>query len=277
MTPDPGWDPTRLGQAAGTDGEAAHRLALLSALGLGTPFDPGRGLVLLQQAAERGHRLAGDSLAVLEAEALTLADWLSPPPARQASSTPHILIAQGFVGPAVCAWLRRRAESRLAPAQVHDPRTGEGVHDGVRSNEAAVFDLPDADMVQVLVRERIARLAGLPVAGMEPVQILRYRPGQAFDWHVDYLNPTSPGHRQRLAAQGQRAATCLIWLNDDYEGGETAFQETGARYRGRAGDAILWANVTPAGQPDPTTRHAGLAPTSGEKWVLSQWIRTPPR
>lgn len=276
MTVDPGWDPARLTQAAETDPDAGHRLALLSALGLGTPYDPQRGLALLRRAAEQGHRLALDSLAVLEAEGRSIPDWLSPPPARRVSATPHVLIAEGFVGPPVCDWMRRRAEARLAPAQVHDPRTGEGVRDGVRTNDAAVFDLPDADLVQVLVRERIARLAGLPVAGMEPVQVLRYRPSQAFDWHVDYLDPASPGHREQLARQGQRTATCLIWLNDDYEGGETAFQATGARHRGRKGDAILWANVTPDGRPAPATRHAGLSPTSGEKWILSQWIRTPP-
>jgi hypothetical protein len=30
------------------------------------------------------------------------------------------------------------------------------------------------------------------------------------------------------------------------------------------------------GSPDYNTRHAGLPPTSGRKWVLSQWIRTKP-
>lgn len=31
------------------------------------------------------------------------------------------------------------------------------------------------------------------------------------------------------------------------------------------------------GKPDKATRHAGLPPTEGEKWLFSQWIREFPR
>ena len=38
-------------------------------------------------------------------------------------------------------------------------------------------------------------------------------------------------------------------------------------------DALaVWTN----GKPDPMTLHAGMAPTSGEKWLFSQWIRQAP-
>jgi hypothetical protein len=49
------------------------------------------------------------------------------------------------------------------------------------------------------------------------------------------------------------------------------------RYRGAKGDAILFRNVDSTGAPDRATLHEGLAPTRGEKWLLSQWIRMPPR
>jgi|tagenome__1003787_1003787.scaffolds.fasta_scaffold20988880_6 hypothetical protein len=37
--------------------------------------------------------------------------------------------------------------------------------------------------------------------------------------------------------------------------------------------AIFWANLDMEGHPHPLTLHAGLPPTSGEKRILSQWIR----
>jgi hypothetical protein len=43
------------------------------------------------------------------------------------------------------------------------------------------------------------------------------------------------------------------------------------------GDAIYWANVDDSGRPDRLTRHAGLPPTSGEKWIFSQWLRSQPQ
>jgi hypothetical protein len=44
----------------------------------------------------------------------------------------------------------------------------------VRTNDAARFELPEMDVVLAVVRERIARAAGLPVAGLEWTQVLRY-------------------------------------------------------------------------------------------------------
>ena len=72
---------------------------------------------------------------------------------------------------------------------------------------------------------------------------------------------------------GQRVATVLVYLNEDYEGGETDFPELGLRHRGAKGDALAFFSVDAAGAPDPRTRHAGRPPASGEKWVLSQFIR----
>jgi hypothetical protein len=39
---------------------------------------------------------------------------------------------------------------------------------------------------------------------------------------------------------------------------------------------LLFDNIDPGGAPDHDTVHTGMPPTSGEKWVLSQWIRTRP-
>jgi hypothetical protein len=62
-------------------------------------------------------------------------------------------------------------------------------------------------------------------------------------------------------------------LNEGYAGGETDFPRIGYRFKGRTGDALVFGNVEPSGKPDPRTMHAGLPPTSGEKWLLSQWVR----
>ena len=35
----------------------------------------------------------------------------------------------------------------------------------------------------------------------------------------------------------------------------------------------MFFNVDAAGQPDRRTLHAGLPPSAGEKWLLSQWFR----
>lgn len=267
-----GWDPAAL-LAAPEDAETLHRLALMAGIGLGMPHDPSLALERLRRAAALGHELAARSLAIIEAEPGGFEAWFRPAPARPVSKRPHVLITEDFVSHAVCDWLIERARPGLSFARIYDEGSGEGRVDPVRTNTAFAFDLSDTDMVLVLVREKLARLAGLPVAGLEASQVLHYRPGQKFDWHVDYLDSGAPGHQGDLSIRGQRIATALIRLNDDYEGGETAFETGDQRFSGARGSVLLWANVTPDGRPDPLTRHAGLPPTSGEKWILSQWMR----
>jgi hypothetical protein len=109
---------------------------------------------------------------------------------------------------------------------------------------------------------------------MEAPQILNYAVGQRFQPHTDYFNPDIPSTAAEMRANGQRVATALVYLNEEgLEGGETAFPRLGFNYRGRKGDALVFFNVDAAGKPDPRTLHAGLPPTRGEKWLLSQWIR----
>ncbi|MGZ9113079.1 MAG: prolyl hydroxylase family protein [Brevundimonas sp.] len=277
-------DPSALAEAAEAgDGAAAARLAVMTGMGLGVAPDWGRSLELLARAADLGFEPARDQITLLagsreidwleSARGVDITAWLTAPRPRVLSQGPAIFAFDGLLAPDVCDWMIARAEAIAEPALVYDPDTGEGRRESVRTNTAAQFDLERMDVVLALVRERIARAAGLPVAGLEWTQVLHYAVGQTFDWHVDWLDPATPGYAADLIARGQRIATLLVFLNDDFEGGETAFEAGGLRHRGRKGDALLWANTLPDGSIDRRTRHAGLPPTKGEKWVLSQWLR----
>lgn len=277
--------PSELARAAEAgDGAAAARLAVMTGMGLGVTHDWRRAMDLLGRAAQSGFGPARDQIALLTgttptkdwieaAGTVDLAGWLNAPRPRVLSEGPAIFAIDGFLRPEVCDWMIARAAALVEPALVYDPDTGSGRRESVRTNRAAQFDLEKMDVVLALVRERIARTAGLPVPGLEWTQVLHYAVGQTFDWHVDWLDPATPGYAADLAARGQRIATVLVFLNDDFDGGETAFEAGGLRHRGRKGDALLWANTLPDGSIDRRTRHAGLPPTRGEKWVLSQWLR----
>jgi hypothetical protein len=134
----------------------------------------------------------------------------------------------------------------------------------------------DLDLVILLVRARIAATLGTEVSSLENLQILHYAPGQSFEPHYDFLDPAVPGYAVEMQRAGQRKTTFLVYLNEDYEGGATDFPLLGLSYRGRTGDALMFANLDRAGEPDRSMLHAGLPPTRGEKWVFSQWVRQRP-
>ncbi len=226
----------------------------------------------LEQAAHLGHDIAKAQLALLEGWR-DPALWPPVPPLQAVCRAPVILTMSRFLPSIMCDWLIVQAEKLIKPALVYDEKTGAGRIDAGRSNSAGYFSGTNGNMIAGLVRRRISSASGVPLIGFEPTQILSYEIGQVFDWHVDYLDPKSSAYADDLARRGQRIATCLIYLNNDFTGGETAFQVDNIRHRGGVGDALMWSNVLPEGEVDHATLHAGLPPLSGRKWVLSQWIR----
>ena len=161
----------------------------------------------------------------------------------------------------------------LSRAQVYDAQDGSTVERPERSNSAFVFWMAQLDVVILLVRAKIAAAVGAGVSRLEQSQILHYAPGQQFSPHYDFIDTATPGHALELERGGQRVATFLIYLNDGYEGGMTVFPVLGFGYRGETGSGLMFTNLGPDGQPDRRMLHAGQPPTSGEKWVFSQWIR----
>ncbi len=215
-------------------------------------------------AADRWRRLR---------QAIDVDAWIAAPPKESLSEAPRIRTIENFASAAVCAWLIERARGKLGRARTYDVETGEGIVGESRTNSETDFNIVESDLALILLRARIAAATDLPPAVFELTKVLHYAVGQRFAPHFDFIDPATKGFAGELEARGQRLATFLVYLNDDYEGGETEFPALGLRHRGRRGDALLFANVDLAGNPDRRTLHAGLPPTRGEKWVLSQWIR----
>lgn len=278
--------------AAAGHADAMEKQALFEAMAVARPQSWERAFDALQQAAERGSRSAQRQLLILSDPSvdadvpdapsssfwadtrrrISLDELLRHGERRALSNAPRIRVIDGFATPAECGWLIERARDMLQAAVVLDVH-GQHVVDSERTNRSAYFQVADMDLVIEMIRARIAAATHVPVPLFEPPQLLHYSVGQEFKRHLDYLEPSNPNHHERLREGGQRIATFLIYLNEEFEGGETEFSQIGLRYRGRTGDAIFWANCDMEGRPDPMTLHAGLPPTAGEKWILSQWIR----
>lgn len=275
--------------AKGGHAEAAAKLATLTALGAHVQQSWPGALQLLVLAAERGSESARGQLCVLAgeppeaardsgewrklAERIDLTFWLSPPPGQTLSANPAVRVHQNFVTDAVCEWLIERARPNLKRALIYDPAGGKDVADHMRTNSAAGFDLVQADVVQVAVQYRMSAAVGIAVHQMEGPTVLHYAVGEQITNHYDFVNPRIPNYEAEIARRGERIITFLVYLNDDYEGGETDFPELGLRYHGAKRDGLFFTNALPNGQPDLRMVHAGLPPKNNEKWLMSQFIR----
>lgn len=186
---------------------------------------------------------------------------------------PFIRSMPGFLDELLSDYVMLAARPHLKPATVNDAERGMEVQDASRTNNFMGFFLLEGDAVIQSLNRRIARASGTPVENGEVLGVLHYRPGQTYMSHHDYFDPDFPVHKQDMEAHGQRAWTFLVYLNEEFAGGETRFDELDLTFKGRRGEALLFRNVTETGDIEPLTRHTGLPPTSGEKWIISKWIR----
>jgi prolyl 4-hydroxylase len=256
------------------DPEATHLCAVLAAQDQRLPSNLDIAHDYLLRAAQLGYPLALEQLPLLVRDgALNLAAQLAHPPLETVYDAPRIQIARGFASAAECDRLIARARRRLTPTLVFGD-DGAGIRlEKQRDNTEASFNIAQSDVVLEMLRERIARATGFATADMEPATVMHYQTGQRFAPHFDFLDPEHPALRDDIAQNGQRMATFLLYLDDGLGGGETVFVDLGWGFRGGKGDALIFYNTDETGVPDQRTRHAGVPPTAGEKWLLSQWLR----
>ena len=278
--------------------EAPAILAVLSAVGAYMRQDWREGLSALVLAAERGWEPARLQLRVLAVDrklaaaapelartssniwkqlgsSVAAGPWHAAREPRVLSRDPMVVSFPNLLTPAICEWLIAEAMPRLAPARVYDPVAGQDIVHETRTNSAATFGLLNAGFVHLLVQARMAASCRIPFQNMEAPAILHYRPGQEISNHYDFVDPrTTPNYDQEVARNGQRVVTFLAYLNDDYQHGETDFPELGVRHKGTRGEGLYFVNTFPDGKPDMRLVHAGRSPAEGDKWIVSQFIRS---
>ncbi|HEX8241473.1 MAG TPA: 2OG-Fe(II) oxygenase [Allosphingosinicella sp.] len=249
--------------AARGHGPSALLHAGFLAAGIGGADDWPAALAELQAVAGREERAAAQ-LRLIGAMDLG-GDGFPTRPAelRRLADTPYAAAAEGFLSKAECEYLKAAAEPSLVPSVVVDPVTRQWVPNPVRKSEGTVFGVFAEDLVVNALNRRIAALSATRLDQAEPLQLLRYRRGDEYRPHMDALP----------AEANQRVLTVLVYLSDDYEGGETSFPHAGLSFRGRIGDALLFRNAGADGRPDPLSLHAGLPVTAGTKYLASRWIR----
>lgn len=247
--------------AAG-DKTARHYVTNLLASGIAGARNWGAALDRLRQEAERdaGRRAA---LALVERMKLTPSgDPVSLPQPIALSEQPYVRRFERLLTASECEYLRALAEPAYAPSTVYDAAR-RLVRDPIRTSDSATLHWLIEDPAVHALNRRLAAATGTDSAQGEAGQLLRYKPGQQYHPHLDFVR----------ASDNQRVLTALVYLNHDYQGGETRFTKTGLTVRPKKGDALVFRNALPDRQVDQLTEHAGMPVRQGIKYLYSRWIR----
>lgn len=173
-----------------------------------------------------------------------------------------------FLSAPECAHIIQQCKE-FNPSMVVDDHTGENKKDHVRTSKSCMLTRSQTKIIKT-IENRTADVFGVPVENIEPLQVVRYYPGEKFDLHHDYFKHVS-------GPEGQRYATILVYLNDTFSGGHTNFPKIGVSAKPVLGDGFAWYNSWINNQGKcmcfDDSLHQGSPPTLGVKYALNIWIR----
>lgn len=115
----------------------------------------------------------------------------------------------------------------------------------------------------------------------EKLQVVRYLPSQKYNSHYDVCHPDFQIDQERkkhclndLKINGSlRYATILVYLNDNFTGGETSFPKLGVKIKPKIGKVLIFYSLDPNKNQIAESLHAGLPVKIGTKWICNKWYR----
>ncbi len=188
-------------------------------------------------------------------------------PIRSATSLEHcVQVFDGALTPEFCAQM---VDSFDRMDQYHVPH-GRGYKRGLEGSawtELNITPLADAGFKGFFLKQiddylkRYNEQLALPIPvptrpRIEDLRIKRYRVGadEKFEPHFDSMDD-----------KANRYLVFLWYLNDVAEGGETEFLNLGLKVAPRAGRLLMFP-------PYWMFQHAGLAPISNDKYIVSTYL-----
>lgn len=204
-----------------------------------------------------------------------LSKWFTPnaaPKSKSLNKTPDIISIPNALSPLLCDYLIATTTALMQPSKVVDASEASAVSAQYRTSDGAVLLPAQMDIIHVGILRQLATFAGIDPQQGEFLSLLRYKPGQEYRPHHDFLKEDTKDY-SKVKACGQRKLTLLTYLNEGYEGGATAFPKLDITYKGQTGDALRFDNTDHTGAPHQDSLHAGVPVETGEKWLATLWCR----
>jgi prolyl 4-hydroxylase len=196
---------------------------------------------------------------------------------KKLNDTPEIILIDKFLTNEECDHIIKVGNPLVKKSEVcgsggsrpDKSRTSWTAHIGKQ-----LINKNNKDQILMNIYERAGRICNKSSKNIEPIQLVRYTPGQFFKSHYDYLDTNNKIYKENVEKNGQREFTLFVYINDvpDGVGGETHFKKINKTFKGKKGQAIVWKNMKD-GKVDPLTLHSGTELTKGVKYGLNIWVR----
>jgi prolyl 4-hydroxylase len=129
------------------------------------------------------------------------------------------------------------------------------------------------NQIVATLKEKISKIINVPVENFEQLHVVKYEIGGEYKVHHDYFHANTDSFEENMKRGGQRTHSALIYLNDDFEGGETDFPKIPYKAIPKKNKLIIWKNVDENNKVEYNSLHAGLPVTNGTKYIAIFWVR----
>ncbi|RBL90491.1 hypothetical protein DF182_28960 [Chitinophaga flava] len=176
--------------------------------------------------------------------------------------TDSIFAVEDFLSEEECNYMIDYCEQHnLFNRSMTGAADGTGEITGNRTSYSAFITTSRQDPLFNDIIERAADLMEVEPARIEDLQCVRYGEGQEFKPHFDSFETGV-----------KRKATLLVYLNDNFEGGETVFPEIGFSVSPKRGMALSFVNLDEQNKDLIYSLHGGAPVTAGIKFACNIWI-----
>jgi prolyl 4-hydroxylase len=160
------------------------------------------------------------------------------------------------------------AKDRFAASQL----VGDFEDKSIRDSETCWIKKHDKVVNKVI--QRICTLVDKPYENAEDLQVVRYKTNGMYKPHHDACCDSNEQCEEFLKRGGQRVRTIVIYLTDDFEGGETNFPTLNKSYKPSKYSGILFYPLDSKDNTcHPHALHEGSPVTRGVKMICNVWIR----
>lgn len=186
---------------------------------------------------------------------------------------------KNILSPTECKKLIKLCSSDLRPIASSNPFDLKADFFFTPENElkGTVFEVND-ERISWLI-DRICSHFKINPENLEHPRFQKYKVGGTYRSHYDFILLDKEYTEYHFSRGGQRIKSYILYLNDDFEGGETIFPRKSIIVEPEVGKIIEWNNVVPGidinskESYDLTTSHSALPVLKGTKYIFAIFLR----
>ena len=172
------------------------------------------------------------------------------------------IVYENFISEEDASYILEIANNQFQESKL----VGEVLNKTIRDSKTCWLSKYDSVVEKII--KKASGFTHLPFENAEDLQVVKYDQDGFYKEHHDACCENNEYCKEFLKRGGQRLATIVIYLNDDFEGGGTQFPNIGKTFKPKKYSGLLFFNNC-----NKESIHQGTPVIKGSKYICNIWFR----